>query len=272
MQQVRARRVFVSYATKDAAIKDMVADALRSDGNDVVTDDRLVAGDLVHDRIVAELGSCNALVPIMTPDSLNSAWVWYEIGFASALRVRVVPFRSSTSVEVPGLLRQRAVDDIQSVLHAVKGEVHDLNPPLLLHTLVARDSRRLTFRLGYTARRIVDVEFGLRHGSAADDLVTWRPVALNKDASLGFSCGFRVYHYFEPQAFEALSGGQCLHFVAKGIDADTGLPVRAERWYRGGDIREGQHTDIRRLGNPLDGTERVIEGYDWNEFYGFVPA
>jgi hypothetical protein len=78
-------RVFISYAHRDSGIVERLVDALQSVGLSVRLDsESLVAGTRIIDEISQAVESADAVLVLVTEDSLASPWVRREIEFAAA--------------------------------------------------------------------------------------------------------------------------------------------------------------------------------------------
>jgi hypothetical protein len=86
-------RVFLSYAHEDAQLVSLVQQAL-GDSFDVFLDaERIRAGENFAQKIRDELRRVDAVVALLTPASVASAWCQAELHHAHAMRKRVVPIR-----------------------------------------------------------------------------------------------------------------------------------------------------------------------------------
>ena len=63
-------------------------------------------GDDVLERVARGLADSSAVIVIVSPASLKSQWVAFEVGHAMALGKKVLPFLSHRSIEVPDFLRK----------------------------------------------------------------------------------------------------------------------------------------------------------------------
>lgn len=82
--------VFISHATADAWIAEQLGEEVRKAGADYfleVVD--VEVGDDFDERILNGLEQCTELVVLLTPASIESRWVWLEIGSELGKRKRV---------------------------------------------------------------------------------------------------------------------------------------------------------------------------------------
>jgi len=100
-------KVFISYSSVDDKLAEELAKALDEINVGYFFDRKDVEwGDDVTDRITHGLAGCSALIVIVSPASLKSQWVPFEIGHASALGKKILPFLTHPSLDVPGYLQK----------------------------------------------------------------------------------------------------------------------------------------------------------------------
>jgi predicted nucleotide-binding protein len=76
-----AYRVFVSHASTDKWIAKALCERIESTGASTFRDDRdIKSGDDIPDEIRAEIVRSRELVVLLSPDSVNRAWVLLEAG------------------------------------------------------------------------------------------------------------------------------------------------------------------------------------------------
>jgi hypothetical protein len=103
--------VFISYASEDHAIAAQLADMLQQRGIKCFLDKKSVGwGNSIMGVIGRGLQAASSLIAVLSPTSVRSQWVPFEIGQAIALGTPVLPFLTAGSVELPGFLH-----DIHSV-------------------------------------------------------------------------------------------------------------------------------------------------------------
>ena len=77
-------RVFISYTRRDSGTAERLVDALRSVGLSVwLGRESLAAGTLIIEEVSKAVQSADAVLVLVTEDSLASAWVQREIEFAA---------------------------------------------------------------------------------------------------------------------------------------------------------------------------------------------
>jgi hypothetical protein len=100
-------KAFISYSSVDANLAKRVSRMLDSLGVEYFLDGKDVNwGDVLTETVRNEIASCTDLVVIVSPASIRSQWVSFEIGHASALGKRILPLLAHPSVEVPSFIKQ----------------------------------------------------------------------------------------------------------------------------------------------------------------------
>jgi hypothetical protein len=87
-----AQRVFISHGTKDNELVRDIARRLRQAGfePDVVSRDVPLGGDL-KSAVRQGIHEADAVLFLLTPESLASDWTMIELGFAEGFNRRVIP-------------------------------------------------------------------------------------------------------------------------------------------------------------------------------------
>lgn len=84
--------VFISHSSVDLWIATQMAKEIRIAGGTPWLDELdLEGGDLIRERILRGIDSCREAVVLITPQSIKSDWVSFEIGAVSMQRKRVTP-------------------------------------------------------------------------------------------------------------------------------------------------------------------------------------
>lgn len=98
--------VFISYSSVDRAIAEELSQILRRQGVSYFLDQKDVGwGDSVTGKIRDGLADCSALIAVLSPGSIRSQWVPFEIGHAIGCGKVVLPYLTHPAIEVPGYLR-----------------------------------------------------------------------------------------------------------------------------------------------------------------------
>ena len=94
--------VFISYSHKDRSIADRICDILKELEIQFFRDEKNIDwGSSITDEVRDALKECLAILVVLSPASLKSSWVHYEIGHASALNLKILPFLSHDDVDIP---------------------------------------------------------------------------------------------------------------------------------------------------------------------------
>jgi TIR domain-containing protein/nucleoside 2-deoxyribosyltransferase-like protein len=127
------RSVFISYGNRDAELGERVASALKHLGFDAWLDVEMQPGENWRKAIQSAIKQSDALVIVaLTPQTLSSSWMAYEVGIAEALGKRVMllipnkypvtelpdDFASTPTVEIDPQAPERAAHDVASRLAA----------------------------------------------------------------------------------------------------------------------------------------------------------
>ena len=98
--------VFISYSREDSITAQELAEVLSQAGINHFRDVKDIDwGARFSSRVREGLAECIAVLVIVSPQSLKSQWVPYEIGQATALGKIVLPYLSDPSMEIPQYLR-----------------------------------------------------------------------------------------------------------------------------------------------------------------------
>lgn len=112
-----ALAVFISYSRVDADVANNLASKLKEKKISHFLDQKDVTwGDSVRERIQQGLLKSSHIIVIVSPASLKSGWVSYEIGFATAKEKKILPFLTHQSIDLPGYIGElhykTDIDDI----------------------------------------------------------------------------------------------------------------------------------------------------------------
>src|SRR6266849_8198121 len=84
--------VFISHSSLDAWIARVMAEKIQSIGVDCWLDEKdLEGGDVIPDEIIRGIDACQEAIVLISPNSVNSQWVSFEIGGVRAQHKRVTP-------------------------------------------------------------------------------------------------------------------------------------------------------------------------------------
>ncbi len=116
-------KVFISYSSVDEPLAKEIELALETAGVSAFRDKKDIDwGDDILERVAKGLTDCSAVIVIVSPASLKSQWVPFEVGHAMALGKKVLPFLAHPSIDVPDFLRnlnhKQRVEDVQAYFAA----------------------------------------------------------------------------------------------------------------------------------------------------------
>jgi nucleoside 2-deoxyribosyltransferase len=109
-------RVFVSYSHVDKAVARQICQVLDECGIDYFRDEKSIDwGGSIPAEVRAGLAGCDVVVVVVSPASLKSGWVHFEIGHASALDKPILPYLTHPSLDLPAYIRDlRYTSDVES--------------------------------------------------------------------------------------------------------------------------------------------------------------
>ncbi len=94
--------VFLSYSHQDSSIADDICEVLTESGIEHFRDIKDIPwGGSIPSEVRDALERSVAVLVILSEHSLDSNWVPYEMGFAAALRKRLLPFVTQPSLQLP---------------------------------------------------------------------------------------------------------------------------------------------------------------------------
>ena len=99
-------RAFISHSSKDDKHAMNIRQALKRINIPCFLDETdLGWGSKIVDEINIELHQCSHLLVVLSPSSLTSQWVHFEVGQAAALSKEILPFLTTSDLQVPDYLR-----------------------------------------------------------------------------------------------------------------------------------------------------------------------
>lgn len=97
--------VFISYAHEDSTLVDEICSRLSTAGLKFFRDTKDISwGGSISSDVQQALESAEGVVVVISPASVKSQWVPFEIGYATALRKPILPFLTHPSIDLPGYL------------------------------------------------------------------------------------------------------------------------------------------------------------------------
>ncbi len=98
--------VFISYSHADTEVANEIAKILSDLKVDVFLDVKAIDwGDSITTKVLDALHTCAAVIVIVSPASLKSHWVPFEIGHAMASQKTILPFLTHPTLDVPHYIR-----------------------------------------------------------------------------------------------------------------------------------------------------------------------
>ena len=85
------KKIFISHSVEDKQIVDLLSDTLRVlslnqvkvwYSTSCVNEETLAPGDIWFTRICNEIKSCKVIIVLLTPNSINKPWIYFESGIA----------------------------------------------------------------------------------------------------------------------------------------------------------------------------------------------
>src|SRR5262245_34639539 len=92
-------------------------------------------GQSVTGAIAHGLRDCTHLIVVLSPASLKSAWVSYEVGRATERGMTILPFLTHPSIDLPGFFpdarRVSSIDELRKQVEIFSESVQDLARSLI---------------------------------------------------------------------------------------------------------------------------------------------
>lgn len=109
-------QVFVSHATADKWLAVTLCEKIELAGATTFRDDRdIEGGDDIPEQIRSEIKKSQELVVLLTPASVDRAWVLLEVGAAWgwSKKIRITPIMCHVEVDpIPGMLKSKKAINI----------------------------------------------------------------------------------------------------------------------------------------------------------------
>lgn len=113
------KRIFFSYAAADSPTAHKLQSILSKHSNlDVFTTETLSAGENWVSKLKSALSSCDIFLVLLSPSSINSNWVLYEVGAAWGLGKPIIPIIIDSEMSsniIPAPLNQLQLVDFKSL-------------------------------------------------------------------------------------------------------------------------------------------------------------
>ena len=223
--------VFMSYSHVDAVLATELGSAIDHVGITYFRDIKDINwGERIDAAVQTALEDSNALLVIISPGSLKSLWVPYEIGYFAALKRLILPYLTHPSLELPSYIANLkhvgAVSDATDHFVAMKDQLQ--KPPT--KTTAPHPDVRIRYSPAITQNRSGGFTTLVSIGAENHDI---NPVFISSFSLL-------------------LDDGRRMQIVRDGI---TGLHVASQ------ELRPGQRFDVRitrgDLGSELKPTNVI---------------
>jgi MraZ protein len=99
------RGVFISYSREDRMLARRIYDRVKKLGLNCFLDEKGISwGTDFKTKIEQELANCSAVIVVVSPASITSQWVPFEVGHAMGAGKLILPYLQHRSVQPPGFL------------------------------------------------------------------------------------------------------------------------------------------------------------------------
>lgn len=104
--------IFLSHSSHDSWIAKVIAEKIQAIGADCWLDEKdLGGGDVIVNEIIRGIDSCEEAIVLISPSSVNSQWVSFEIGGVRAQHKRVTPILNNVKPsEMPPMQDIKGID------------------------------------------------------------------------------------------------------------------------------------------------------------------
>jgi len=150
--------VFISYAHEDLALVDKICDQLATAGLEYFLDKKDISwGGRISSSVQQGLETAGGVVVVISPASVKSQWVPFEIGYATALRKPILPFLTHPSIDLPGYLSDlRHISDLDQI-ETFLGQVSTTGQASVTGDNKLSDAASAVLRLSEIAPQMTDL-------------------------------------------------------------------------------------------------------------------
>ena len=115
--EVKSPIVFISYSHSDSAVADSIVATLDELGIQTFRDIKNIDwGEKLSVSVRNGLQSSAAILVILSPGSIKSQWVAYEVGFGIGTKKRILPYLTHRDLARPGFIEDlRYVKSVEEV-------------------------------------------------------------------------------------------------------------------------------------------------------------
>jgi formylglycine-generating enzyme required for sulfatase activity len=130
-------RVFINYARADALIADQVAAYLEEQGVDILPDDLTVGDDWVA-TIQENIHGSEAMLYLVSPDTLASDWCDWEFALARQAGKAIIPIAIREGAAVPDAMADlRVIDMTNGLTESTEVAISDALQHLEAYTIIS---------------------------------------------------------------------------------------------------------------------------------------
>ena len=120
--------VFISHSSHDLWIANQIAKEVKALGAEPWLDKKdLEGGDILQEVIIDGIRACREAIVLISPNSITSQWVAFEIGVVAVQRKRVTPLLNNVSPEAMAPMKGvKAVDlnEFDDFLKQLRGRIN----------------------------------------------------------------------------------------------------------------------------------------------------
>jgi predicted nucleotide-binding protein len=110
--------VFISHSSKDQWIADVIAEKIETFGSKVWVDTKnMEGGGITVQEIINAIDACNEAVVLVSPDSIKSQWVPFEIGVVRTKAKRITPILYNTTPDDMAPIKDVTAIDLNNFNH-----------------------------------------------------------------------------------------------------------------------------------------------------------
>jgi hypothetical protein len=111
-------KVLISYSQVDSEIADEIVRTLLKQNVEIIRDVRDVSwGESVELKVDKGFDEISAVLVVISPASLKSQWMPYEIGFVTGRGKTVIPYITDPSLEIPADIKGlKSLTEISQVM------------------------------------------------------------------------------------------------------------------------------------------------------------
>jgi hypothetical protein len=219
--------VFISYSHIDSKVADEICQLLDSEGISYFRDEKDIDwGNSINLEVRSTLEKTSAILVIISPASLKSYWVPYEIGYAIAFRKKILPYLTHPSLDVPGFISDlkyiTSIGQVQEYFRSkfIDEKTNIQSPPILL------EGTEQLSRLEKAYKLMPNLLQEMKNDLLSDKTGLVREFRVLRDEHIMFHSTKHRFVYYENQHEDLLNKIGLLEEFGFIIDITTGnLPI-----------------------------------------------